>query len=210
VLLHTEWRSGRPDKTKPQLSGRRSSNMESLFPDSFDFLEQLRLLDSANQDEVVATFLALAKPDVNLEKESGHKEVLSAILERVAFFPMKPAVMEAELSRLGLSSTASAGLASAWASIAKTVVTARRKVQSNLVGVAAEVRRQLPEGTESLLLSLQMDGEAHFTPSLSSKEKDNDKTSSDRRVNIRLDPQQAFALYEQLEAAQAGIDAICK
>ena len=209
--------------------------MESLFPDSFDFLEQLRLLDSANQDEVVATFLALAKPDVNLEKESGHKEVLSAILERVAFFPMKPAVMEvkrwqyfksnlgleksfnmndtvhqAELSRLGLSSTASAGLASAWASIAKTVVTARRKVQSNLVGVAAEVRRQLPEGTESLLLSLQMDGEAHFTPSLSSKEKDNDKTSSDRRVNIRLDPQQAFALYEQLEAAQAGIDAICK
>ena len=94
MLIHTEWRSGRPDKTKPQLSGRRSSNMESLFPDSFDFLEQLRLLDSANQDEVVATFLALAKPDVNLEKESGHKEVLSAIRERVAFFPMKPAVME--------------------------------------------------------------------------------------------------------------------
>ena len=123
---------------------------------------------------------------------------------------MNDAVHQAELSRLGLSSTASAGLASAWASIAKTVVTARRKVQSNLVGVAAEVRRQLPEGTESLLLSLQMDGEAHFTPSLSSKEKDNDKTSSDRRVNIRLDPQQAFALYEQLEAAQAGIDAICK
>ena len=84
--------------------------MESLFPDSFDFLEQLRLLDSANQDEVVATFLALAKPDVNLEKgfESGHKEVLSAILERVALFPMKPAVMEVKRwqyfkSNLGLN-----------------------------------------------------------------------------------------------------------
>ena len=118
------------------------------------------------------------------------------------------------MSRLGLSSTTAGELASAWASIAKSVVTARRKVQSNLVGVAAEVRRQLPDGTESLVVSLQLAGEAHSTLFESSEQlsvaKDNSKASSGRRVNIRLDPQQAFALYEQLEAAQAGIDAICQ
>ena len=70
--------------------------MEALFPESPHFLEQLRHLGSANQDEVVATFIALAKSDVNPEKDGKlvHKEVLSVILERVAFFPMKPAVME--------------------------------------------------------------------------------------------------------------------
>ena len=70
--------------------------MEALFPESPHFLEQLRLLGLADQDKVVATFIALAKAEVNLDKdvESVHKEVLSVILERVAFFPMKPAVME--------------------------------------------------------------------------------------------------------------------
>ena len=82
-------------------------------------------------------------------------------------------------------------------------MTARRKDQSNLVGVAAEVRRQMPEGTESLVVSLQLAGEARST--LSESEQLNS-----RRVNIRLDPRQAFALYEQLEAAQAGIDTICQ
>lgn len=89
----------------------------------------------------------------------------------------------------------------AWASIAKTVVASRRKVQSNLVGVAAELRRQLPEGTESLLVSLQM-AEKVGAACLDS--------TSGRTVNLRLDPQQAFALYENLEAAQAGVDAICQ
>ena len=112
------------------------------------------------------------------------------------------------MSRLGLSSTTAGGLASAWASMAKTVVTARRKVQSNLVGVAAEVRRQMPEGTESLVVSLQLAGEARST--LSESGQLLVEASSGRRVNIRLDPRQAFALYEQLEAAQAGIDTICQ
>ena len=100
------------------------------------------------------------------------------------------------------------GLASAWASLAKTVVTARRKVQTNLVDVTAEVRRQMPEGTESLVVSLQLAGEARNI--LSESEQQLVEASSGRRINIRLDPQQAFALYEQLEAAQAGIDAICQ
>ena len=100
------------------------------------------------------------------------------------------------------------GLASAWVSLAKTVVTTRRKVQTNLVDVTAEVRRQMPEGTESLVVSLQLAGEAHNI--LSESERQLVEDSSSRRINIRLDPQQAFALYEQLEAAQAGIDAICQ
>ena len=100
------------------------------------------------------------------------------------------------------------GLASAWASLAKTVVTARRKVQTNLVDVTAEVRRQMPEGTESLVVSLQLAGEARNI--LSESERQLVEASSGRRINIRLDPRQAFALYEQLEAAQAGIDAICQ
>ena len=100
------------------------------------------------------------------------------------------------------------GLASAWVSLAKTVVTTRRKVQTNLVDVTAEVRRQMPEGTESLVVSLQLAGEARNI--LSESERQLVEASSGRRINIRLDPQQAFALYEQLEAAQAGIDAICQ
>ena len=100
------------------------------------------------------------------------------------------------------------GLASAWASLAKTVVTARRKVQTNLVDVTAEVRRQMPEGTENLVVSLQLAGEARNI--LSESERQLVEASSGRRINIRLDPQQAFPLYEQLEAAQAGIDAICQ
>ena len=70
--------------------------MEALFPESPHFLEQLRDLGSANQDDAIATFLALAKADANSENEGKfvHEEVLSVILERVAFFPMKPAVME--------------------------------------------------------------------------------------------------------------------
>ena len=115
--------------------------------------------------------------------------------------PNRFSTFQAELSRLGLSSERASGLALAWASVAKTVVASRRKVQSNLVGVAAEVRRQLPEGTESLLVSLQMAGAAGAACL--------DSTFG-RTVNIRLDPQQAFALYENLEAAQAGVDAICQ
>jgi len=176
--------------------------MDALFPESPHFLEQLKHLNSATQDDVVHAFLSIAKADSKqghlVDVQSGLHEVLSIILERVAFFPMKPSVMEAELSRLGLSSERASGLALAWASIAKTVVASRRKVQSNLVGVAAEVRRQLPEGTESLLVSLQMAGAACL-----------DSTPG-RTVNLRLDPQQAFALYENLEAAQAGVDAICQ
>ena len=70
--------------------------MEALFPESPHFLEQLRLLGLVDQDKAVATFIALAKAEVNPEKDAElvHKEVLSVILERVAFFPMKPAVME--------------------------------------------------------------------------------------------------------------------
>jgi len=179
--------------------------MDALFLESPHFLEQLKHLNSATQDDVVRAFLSLAKADTKqghmVDVQSGLHEVLSIILERVAFFPMKPSVMEAELSRLGLSSERASGLALAWASIAKTVVASRRKVQSNLVGVAAEVRRQLPEGTESLLVSLQM-AEKAGAACLDS--------TSGRTVNLRLDPQQAFALYENLEAAQAGVDAICQ
>ena len=206
--------------------------MDALFPESPHFLEQLKHLNSASQDDVVHAFLSLAKADSKqgqvVDVQSGLHEVLSIILERVAFFPMKPTIMEvretvdcglhqslalsgpqpnrlstfqAELSRLGLSSERASGLALAWASLAKAVVASRRKVQSNLVGVAAEVRRQLPEGTESLLVSLQM-AEAVGAACLDS--------TSGRTVNLRLDPKQAFALYENLEAAQAGVDAICQ
>ena len=68
--------------------------MEALFLESPHFLEQLRHLGLADQDKAVSTFVALAKAEVNPEEELVHKEVLSVILERVAFFPMKPAVME--------------------------------------------------------------------------------------------------------------------
>ena len=72
--------------------------MDALFPESPHFLEQLKHLNSASQDDVVHAFLSLAKADSKqgqvVDVQSGLHEVLSIILERVAFFPMKPTIME--------------------------------------------------------------------------------------------------------------------
>ena len=72
--------------------------MDALFPESPHFIEQLKHLNSATQDDVVHAFLSLAKADSKqghvVDVQSGLHEVLSIILERVAFFPMKPTVME--------------------------------------------------------------------------------------------------------------------
>ena len=72
--------------------------MDALFPESPHFIEQLKHLNLASQDDVVHAFLSLAKADSKqghvVDVQSGLHEVLSIILERVAFFPMKPTVME--------------------------------------------------------------------------------------------------------------------
>ena len=72
--------------------------MDALFLESPHFIEQLKYLNSASQDHVVHAFLSLAKADSKqghvVDVQSGLHEVLSIILERVAFFPMKPTVME--------------------------------------------------------------------------------------------------------------------
>ena len=72
--------------------------MDALFLESPHFLEQLKHLNSATQDDLVHAFLSLAKADSKqghvVDVQSGLHEVLSIILERVAFFPMKPTVME--------------------------------------------------------------------------------------------------------------------
>ena len=103
VLLQPEWRPSRSDKvvtTIRQKASRQRKNldMDVLFPESPHFLEQLKHLNSATQDDVVRAFLSLAKADTKqghvVDVQSGLHEVLSIILERVAFFPMKPSVME--------------------------------------------------------------------------------------------------------------------
>ena len=72
--------------------------MDALFLESPHFVEQLKHLNSATQDDLVHAFLSLAKADSKqghvVDVQSGLHEVLSIILERVAFFPMKPTVME--------------------------------------------------------------------------------------------------------------------
>ena len=72
--------------------------MDALFPESPHFIEQLKHLNLASQDDLVHAFLSVAKADSKqghvVDVQSGLHEVLSIILERVAFFPMKPTVME--------------------------------------------------------------------------------------------------------------------
>lgn len=158
----------------------------SIFPSSPAFLALLAALGEAEEQQVVAAFTSLA---TGKGEEVAHQEVLATILHSVAFFPLAPAAMEAELVRLGLGPALAAALAAAWSSAARAVVAARRKVPTNLVAVAAEVVRAVPGGEEEVVLVLGVEG---------------------RREVLRLNPSEAFALYSRLEEVQEGLDSICQ
>jgi len=174
----------------------------NIFPETPDFITSLKQLNGEEEKVCVELFYSLAEKMLVSKsgKESAelssmnfkkHEDILNSILERVAFFPLKPNVMQAELTRLGLSASHSSALASAWASIAKTLVLGRRRVDTNVEGIHYQVLRRLPQDQESVLFHIQLEG----APS---------------NVKLRFEPDELFQFYEQLQQIQDGIDRICQ
>jgi hypothetical protein len=162
-----------------------------LLPASPELQAQLAALGRAEGEEVAAAFRALA---LGQPGEAGeHAEVLATILHSVAFYPLKPAVMQAELVRLGLRAAVAASLASVWAEVARPVVAARRRPASDLLAVETEVRQALHphQGAEAAVVTLRLEG-------------------ARRPLVLRLRPDKLLELYEQLEQVQAAIDGVCQ
>ena len=166
----------------------------SIFPSSPAFLAQLLELDREGE-ACLPTFVSLAKrmelaavgKDQQPPTAVRHEEVLTTILERVAFYPLKPSVMQSELARLGLSAALAASLSLAWASLAKSLVTARRRLDCSLGRLQTRVVSRVPGGGQEVTMALEgVD------------------------LALRLTPEQLFGLYETLEQVQAAIDAICQ
>lgn len=168
----------------------------SIFPSTPAFLSQLQELEREGE-ACLPTFVSLAK---RMEMAAGGKdqqprpavrneEVLTTILERVAFYPLKPSVMQEELVRLGLSAALAASLSLAWASLAKSLVTARRRVDCSLGRLQTRLVSRVPGGGQEISLALALEG---------------------GDLALRLTPKQLFGLYETLEQVQAAIDAICQ
>ena len=166
----------------------------SIFPSTPAFLAQLLELDREGE-ACLPTFVSLAK---RMELAAGgkdqqpltavrHEEVLTTILERVAFYPLKPSVMQSELVRLGLSAALASSLSLSWASLAKSLVTARRRLDCSLGRLQTRVVSRVPGGGQEVTMALEgVD------------------------LALRLTPEQLFGLYETLEQVQAAIDAICQ
>jgi hypothetical protein len=171
-----------------------------IFNETPDFLSALKSLNLEDEKECIEEFKSLAiknsetSSDLvgNSSNSPKHvrEEILGKILDRVAFFPLKPSVMQAELARLGLKESLSQGLAGAWADKAKKVVLARRVVKGDLVSVDFEMLLNIKTGEEGVNLQLQLHG--------------------GQEILLNFEPDELFAFYEQLEEIQNNIDKICK
>ena len=112
------------------------------------------------------------------------------ILEEVAFYPAKPLVLQSELERLGVGNSLAVKLSSIWSQNAKRIVTAKRKVGSDLKRVDYQVLRDVKTMEQRIKLLLT-DVHGHTTV-------------------VTFSPSEMFSLYEHLEGVQSSIDSICK
>jgi len=158
-----------------------------IFPVlSPQFLSDLRALNNDDPKVVAEEFRALAQ---GMEKG---REVLQIIVDCVAFYPLKPTVMEEELCRIGLTPSLSSLLSKAWAELARMVVGSRKKLLPSHNVIEHQVMKRLPGAEESVILNIDEGGEAG------------------RKLTLRLEPDQLFKLFEELEEVQGNIDKICQ
>lgn len=171
-----------------------------IFDETPDFLTAIRELNDEDEDKSASEFRKIALemaedglniPQVYCNQVAGKNGfVYGAILDRVAFFPLKPVVMQEELVRLGMKESLSQNLAAIWAENAKKIVLARRKVVSDLKGIDFEVLRNIASEEENVNLHL---------------------THHDGRTTVlNFEVEELFAFYKQIESIQNSIDLICK
>jgi len=166
-----------------------------IFHPTDDFLSSLKSLNMEDEKECVEDFKSIAirtskQDDCPSRQSLARQKILGTILDRVAFFPLKPAVMQDELVRHGLNESLAQGLASAWAEMAKKVVLARRMIKGDLLGVEFETLCNVSSGEESINVQLNI--------------------SDNKKVLLTFKPEELFAFYEHLEEIQNNIDKICK
>jgi len=153
----------------------------NIFDETPDFLNAIKVLNDEDEKQCACDFseLALKMSEDGLNISANEGDVYGAILDRVAFFPLKPVVMQEELVRLGMRESLSRIFAAVWAENAKKVVLARRKVLSDLSGVEYEVVRNIATEEENVNLHLNyQDG---------------------LNTVINFNVEELFAFYKQLE-----------
>lgn len=169
-----------------------------IFDETPDFLGAIRDLNQEDEDKVASAFRkaveeCLAGSDLNCslnENKCSVSGIYGVVLDRVAFFPLKPAVMQEELVRLGLKESLSLSLAAIWAENAKKVVAARRKVDSDLEDVHFEALVDIASQEERVNLHL-----THH---------------SGQVTVLNFSIEELLGFYKQIEKIQANIDLICK
>ena len=167
-----------------------------LFEDQPDVVNMLESLNQQEDNQAVTAFRKVAENmsasnSRNCDLDSDVTEsACRTILERVAFFPAKPALLREELLRLALRPSLAQRLSDVWAETAKKIVAERKKVSSDLRRINFEVVREVK--TEEQTVNLYLHDEL------------------DRVTLLTFTPQQLFAFYTKLESVQTSIDSICK
>ena len=167
-----------------------------LFEDQPEVVSMLESLNQQEENQAVTAFRKVAEKmsDSNSGTWDLDSDVTEAtcrtILERVAFFPAKPALLREELLRLGLRPSLGQRLSDVWAETAKKIVAERKKVSSDLRRINFEVVREVKTEEQTVNLYLH--------------------DQSDRVTLLTFTPQQLFAFYTKLESVQTSIDSICK
>lgn len=176
----------------------------NIFPPTQQFRDSLKKLNGLDEKVCLDLFVDLAKRMTEEEQISSvkgtsgssvsnqveHEETLKIVLERVAHFPVKPSVMEAELTQLGVSPSLGRGLANIWASVAKPLVQHRRRVITNFKGIHCQVLRDIPSGQERVKMQLNIEQQTD--------------------LKLSFKPEQLFDFYQELELIQANLDRICQ
>ena len=167
-----------------------------LFEDQPEVVNMLESLNQQEENQAVTAFRKVAEKmsDSNSGTWDLDSDVTETtcrmILERVAFFPAKPALLREELLRLALRPSLAQRLSDVWAETAKKIVAERKKVSSDLRRINFEVVREVKTEEQTVNLYLH--------------------DQSDRVTLLTFTPQQLFAFYTKLESVQTSIDSICK
>jgi len=158
-----------------------------LFEDQPDVVRMFEFLNQQDESLCVQAFRRLAErmsdPDLT-------HSIFTMILDRVAFFPAKPALLQQELLGLGVRASLAEKLSQVWAATARKIVAEKKKVQTDLTRIDFEVVREVKTQGQTVNLYLH--------------------DQLDRITLLSFTPQQLFSFYQKLESIQTSIDSICK
>jgi len=188
-----------------------SPEATSIFNQTKPFLDGVQALNAAKEDDVTTCFTMLCTNGGNGRGDNREtigvddvrlKDTLSTILDRVAYFPVRPADMKAELEKVGVKGKLASSMSQVWADQARSVVATRKRVVSDLQGVDYKLLTNVVTGEERIRLSLTLNQQV-------ASDDANPNYSAPVVEQLSFAPDQLFGLFEQLETVQKRIDKIC-